>query len=72
MEEDWKAFLIRNKWAPFRLIKEKYPGLERYDLDNWLKKTESKRFLIEIIGPHLLKCIQSKRPTCWEQCSNIQ
>lgn len=45
MEEDWKAFLIRNKWAPFRLIKEKYPGLERYDLDNWLKKDRVKKVL---------------------------
>ena len=45
MSDDWKAFLIENKWAPPRLIKEKFPSFNKYDLDNWMKKDRVKQVL---------------------------
>jgi len=45
MSDDWKAFLIENKWAPRRLIKEKFPSFNNYDLDNWMKKDRVKQVL---------------------------
>ena len=44
--KDWKTFLIRNKWAPARLIERLYPDFNpRYDLANWTKTPRVKQLL---------------------------
>jgi hypothetical protein len=44
--KDWKTFLIRNKWAPVRLIQKLYPDFNpRYDLANWTKTPRVKQLL---------------------------
>ena len=45
MSDEWKAFLIENKWASPSLIKKKFPSFNKYDLDNWIKKDRVKRVL---------------------------
>ena len=41
---DWKKFYRENKWAPSRLLVEKF-GIKKHDIDNWIRKPEVRLIL---------------------------
>ena len=46
LPHDWRDFLIRNPWAPPRVLVAKY-DIKKYDIDNWLRGNPNARIILD-------------------------